>query len=246
MPNTFVNYQSSLTEHRTPDILAKLRAAEKANIQAEKEGYVDPQRKMPQARKDQKKKGGKKNTEEKSHQQESDWLESDEYEIYEPETDKYKGYGLERDQLESDRLESWSDQLDSDCFEGDENESDENDENESHENENNQQESNQKEMQQPDLARWRKKIAAKASRTAGNKRGRELNRITAPTNVPEEYTSTKPMKVLDVLLQQIALHDAEKYPECLEDPVAISSKMRELLRPEALAVFEVGDYSLEQ
>ena len=83
---------------------------------------------------------------------------------------------------------------------GIEEDDEENDENESHDNENNQQESNQKEMQQPDLARWRKKIAAKASRTAGNKRGRELNRITAPTNVPEEYTSTKPMKVLDVLL----------------------------------------------
>lgn len=36
------NYQRSLTEHRTPDILNKLRAAEKAKITAEKEGYIDP------------------------------------------------------------------------------------------------------------------------------------------------------------------------------------------------------------
>jgi len=44
LPNAILNYQSSLTEHRTPDILAKLRAAEKSKIKAEKEGYVDPQK----------------------------------------------------------------------------------------------------------------------------------------------------------------------------------------------------------
>jgi stress-induced-phosphoprotein 1 len=44
LPNAIANYQSSLTEHRTPDVLAKLRAAEKAKIKAEKEGYVDPQK----------------------------------------------------------------------------------------------------------------------------------------------------------------------------------------------------------
>lgn len=36
-------YQRSLTEHRTPDILAKLRAAEKAKITAEKEAYINPE-----------------------------------------------------------------------------------------------------------------------------------------------------------------------------------------------------------
>ena len=37
------NYQKSLTEHRTPEILAKLRAAEKAKIDAEKNAYVNPE-----------------------------------------------------------------------------------------------------------------------------------------------------------------------------------------------------------
>lgn len=36
------NYQRSLTEHRTPDILAKLRAAEKAQVIKERESYIDP------------------------------------------------------------------------------------------------------------------------------------------------------------------------------------------------------------
>jgi stress-induced-phosphoprotein 1 len=37
-------YNRALTEHRTPDILAKLRAAEKTKIKAEKEAYIDPQK----------------------------------------------------------------------------------------------------------------------------------------------------------------------------------------------------------
>lgn len=36
-------YNKSLTEHRTPDILTKLRNAEKTKIKAEKESYVDPE-----------------------------------------------------------------------------------------------------------------------------------------------------------------------------------------------------------
>jgi stress-induced-phosphoprotein 1 len=39
-----VNYQKSLTEHRTPEILAKFKAAERAQIQAEKDAYVDPEK----------------------------------------------------------------------------------------------------------------------------------------------------------------------------------------------------------
>jgi stress-induced-phosphoprotein 1 len=35
-------YQHSLTEHRTPEILAKLRAVEKKKIEAEKAAYIDP------------------------------------------------------------------------------------------------------------------------------------------------------------------------------------------------------------
>ena len=43
LANAIDNYQRSLTEHRTPEILAKLRAAEKAKITAEKESYVNPE-----------------------------------------------------------------------------------------------------------------------------------------------------------------------------------------------------------
>jgi len=42
LPNAIVNYQKSLTEHRTPDTLNKLRAAEKAMIKQEKESYINP------------------------------------------------------------------------------------------------------------------------------------------------------------------------------------------------------------
>lgn len=37
------NYHKALTEHRTPDILAKLRAAEKAQIIQERESLIDPE-----------------------------------------------------------------------------------------------------------------------------------------------------------------------------------------------------------
>lgn len=43
LPQAILNYQKSLTEHRTPDILNKLRAAEKAQIKAEKEAYINPE-----------------------------------------------------------------------------------------------------------------------------------------------------------------------------------------------------------
>ncbi|CAK9786303.1 unnamed protein product [Cutaneotrichosporon oleaginosum] len=40
--NAIKFYQKSLTEHRTPDILGKLREAEKAKIEADKQAYIDP------------------------------------------------------------------------------------------------------------------------------------------------------------------------------------------------------------
>lgn len=42
LSNAIANYQKSLTEHRTPEILTKLRAAEKAQKQAERDAYIDP------------------------------------------------------------------------------------------------------------------------------------------------------------------------------------------------------------
>ncbi|KAF3085566.1 Hsp90 cochaperone [Orbilia oligospora] len=37
-------YQRSLTEHRTPDILTKLRTVEKLKVQSEKEAYISPEK----------------------------------------------------------------------------------------------------------------------------------------------------------------------------------------------------------
>ncbi|KAI0184486.1 putative heat shock protein [Xylaria flabelliformis] len=42
LPLAVENYQKSLTEHRTPDTVNKLRAAERKNIEASKQAYVDP------------------------------------------------------------------------------------------------------------------------------------------------------------------------------------------------------------
>ena len=43
LPNATTNYQKSLTEHRTPEILAKFKAAEKAQVKAEKDAYINPE-----------------------------------------------------------------------------------------------------------------------------------------------------------------------------------------------------------
>ncbi|KAL8822996.1 MAG: hypothetical protein Q9191_006277 [Dirinaria sp. TL-2023a] len=43
LPQAIDAYQRSLTEHRTPEILNKLRTAEKAQIKAEKEAYINPE-----------------------------------------------------------------------------------------------------------------------------------------------------------------------------------------------------------
>lgn len=44
LANAIEYYQKSLTEHRTPDILNKLRAAEKAKKKADIESYIDPEK----------------------------------------------------------------------------------------------------------------------------------------------------------------------------------------------------------
>ncbi len=43
LPKAITNYQKSLTEHRTPEILNKLKATEKAQIKAEKDAYINPE-----------------------------------------------------------------------------------------------------------------------------------------------------------------------------------------------------------
>ncbi|RVD87017.1 uncharacterized protein DFL_005266 [Arthrobotrys flagrans] len=44
LPKSIDYYQRSLTEHRTPEILTKLRTAEKLKLQTEKEAYISPEK----------------------------------------------------------------------------------------------------------------------------------------------------------------------------------------------------------
>ncbi|KAJ4352119.1 Hsp90 cochaperone [Didymosphaeria variabile] len=43
LANAILYYQKAQTEHKTPEVLAKLRAAEKAKIKQEKESYINPE-----------------------------------------------------------------------------------------------------------------------------------------------------------------------------------------------------------
>lgn len=42
LENAIKFFQKSLTEHRTPDILTKLRETEKAKAEADRQAYIDP------------------------------------------------------------------------------------------------------------------------------------------------------------------------------------------------------------
>ncbi|KAF2875976.1 heat shock protein-like protein STI1 [Massariosphaeria phaeospora] len=43
LSSAIINYQKAQTEHRTPEVLAKLRAAEKAKITSDRESYINPE-----------------------------------------------------------------------------------------------------------------------------------------------------------------------------------------------------------
>ncbi|KAF2786200.1 TPR-like protein [Melanomma pulvis-pyrius CBS 109.77] len=43
LSNAILNYQKAQTEHRTPEVLAKLRAAEKTKITKDRESYINPE-----------------------------------------------------------------------------------------------------------------------------------------------------------------------------------------------------------
>lgn len=43
LANAILFYQKAQTEHRTPEVLAKLRAAEKAKIKADRDAYINPE-----------------------------------------------------------------------------------------------------------------------------------------------------------------------------------------------------------
>jgi stress-induced-phosphoprotein 1 len=44
LTNAIANYQKSLTEHRTPEVVNKLRLAEKNKIEGARKAYIDPEK----------------------------------------------------------------------------------------------------------------------------------------------------------------------------------------------------------
>jgi hypothetical protein len=61
----------------------------------------------------------------------------------------------------------------------------------------------------------------------------------------EEYTYLSPVEVLEKMLVRTAIYNSERYGEYLSHQSDLATRLRGLLRDEALTVFESGDCSPE-
>jgi hypothetical protein len=102
----------------------------------------------------------------------------------------------------------------------------------------------EKSTKEVNSAYWHKRLASKAKGSIAREKQEKLwvESTTVPDIEISKYTYPSPTAVLEIMLKEMAIQDAERYAEYLSQPTEFAAKLKGLLRNEALAVLNGGEF----